>query len=393
MFLGLKQTTVRFHLETEVQVQTLVFVRQVRVVRVLHEPSGILAVQLCVDIGFYPFRVKVFYLPVLTGEIDHRTRAVVLGLHIQSRHTGCVSYFLVVRTESRCDVYDTCTVFGRHIITRNDAISTLARVYPREERVVLQTYEVRTFVTGYDFGVFEIRGETGFCENNMFAVLERNLHIIYFRSYAEGGVGRQCPRCCSPRNDIPSVFQMELCRTGQILHITVTTGLVQLVARQTRSRCRRVRLNGVTLVEVTFLVQLLEQVPQRLDILVVVGDIGVLEVHPVTHFLRQISPFGGVFHHLTATRSVVFIDANLLTDVLFGDTEHFLHAQLHRQTMRVPTGFTTHLETLHRLETTESVLNRSRHHMVNTRLAVRRRRSFEEQELRVSFARRDTLTK
>ena len=162
---------------------------------------------------------------------------------------------------------------------------------------------------------------------------------------------------------------------------------------QTRAGSRRVGLNGVTLVEVTFLIELFEQVPQGLDILVVVRDIRVIEVHPIAHLLGEVGPLARVLHHLTAASRVVLIDADLLTDILFGDAEHLLYTQLNRQTVCVPTGFTAHLIALHRLETAERVLDRTCHHVVNTRHTVRRRGTFEEQELRMSLTGADTLLK
>ena len=88
---------------------------------------------------------------------------------------------------------------------------------------------------------------------------------------------------------------------------------------QTRTGSGRVRLDGIALVEIAFLVQLLEQVPKRLDILVVIRDIGVLQIDPVAHLLGEVGPLGGVFHHLAAAGGIVLIDGDLLADVLFGD--------------------------------------------------------------------------
>ena len=163
--------------------------------------------------------------------------------------------------------------------------------------------------------------------------------------------------------------------------------------RETRSGCRRIRLDSITLVEVAFLVQLLEQVPQGLDILVVVRDVRIVQIDPIAHLLGEVRPLFRVFHHLPTAGGVVLIHADLLTDVLFGDAEHLLHAQLHRQTVRVPARLAAYLITLHGLEAAERILDRTRHNVVNTRHTVRRRRTFEEQELRMSFPRTHTLLK
>ena len=51
-------------------------------------------------------------------------------------------------------MYDTRTVFGRHVVTGDDTERTLSRIHPREERIVLQTYQVRTLISGYDLRLF-----------------------------------------------------------------------------------------------------------------------------------------------------------------------------------------------------------------------------------------------
>ena len=158
MLLGLKQPTIGFHLETEVKVEALIFLGQIGIVRILDETSGVFTVQFGVDVRFYPFGIKVLDLPVFTGKIDHRTWSVVLSLHIETRNTGCIAYFFIVRTESRRDMHDTRTVFGRHIVTRDDTEGTRTRVHPREERIIFESDKVCTFVTGYDLSVLEISG-------------------------------------------------------------------------------------------------------------------------------------------------------------------------------------------------------------------------------------------
>ena len=159
---------------------------------------------------------------------------------------------------------------------------------------------------------------------------------------------------------------MESRCTGKIFNVTITTGLVQLMARQTRSSSWRIWLNGISLVKIAFFIKFLQQIPQRFDIFVIVSDIRIVQINPITHLLGKVGPFFGIFHHLTTTSGIVFINRNLLADILFGDTQHFLHAQFNRQTVRIPTRLTANLETLHRLETAERIFYRSRHHMVNT---------------------------
>ena len=177
----------------------------------------------------------------------------------------------------------------------------------------------------------------------------------------------------------------ELCHTGRILDISIATGLVELVGAQSRPCGRGVGLDGVALVEQTLLVDLAEQIPQGLYIAVVVGDIGVLHVHPVPHEASELLPLVGVLHHLTATGGVVFVDADLLADVLLGDTEGFLDTELYRQTMSIPAGLAVDTEALHRLVPTEDILDRACHDVVNTWHPISGGRAFVEDERGCSF--------
>ena len=67
-----------------------------------------------------------------------------------------------------------------------------------------------------------------------------------------------------------------------------------------------------------------------------------------------------------------------LADVFLGDAEFLLHTEFNRQAVRVPTGFSLHLEALHRFVTAEHVLDGARHHVVNARMPVGRRGAFEK---------------
>ena len=57
-------------------------------------------------------------------------------------------------------------------------------------------------------------------------------------------------------------------------------------------------MDGVAFVEIAFLVKLFKQIPEGLDVLVVVGDVGVVEVHPIAHLFGEGGPLLGVFQHL-----------------------------------------------------------------------------------------------
>ena len=148
VFLCAEETSVGFHLQTEVEIKcfclrscgfiVLSVDGELRIIGHFHPTAGVTAVEFVVDIRFIPLFVKVFHTPIFAGEIDHRTRSVVLGLHIETRYAGSVGYFLIVRSESGGDMYDTGSVLGGNVVAGYDAESSFARIDPREERFVFK---------------------------------------------------------------------------------------------------------------------------------------------------------------------------------------------------------------------------------------------------------------
>ena len=150
------------------------------------------------------------------------------------------------------------------------------------------------------------------------------------------------------------------------------------MARQPGAGCGAERLDGVALVEEPLVIEHLQQEPQRLDILVLKGDIGVFQIHPIAHLLGQFIPKVFVLQYLGAAGLVILVHTNLLADILLGNAQLFLHAQFHRQSVGVPACLAVHIVTLLCLVAAEHVLNGACHHMVDARLAVGRRRTVVE---------------
>ena len=67
-------------------------------------------------------------------------------------------------------------------------------------------------------------------------------------------------------------------------------------------------------------------------------------------------------------------------------SEFFLYSQLHRKSVSVPSCLTMNLIAFHRLITVESILDGSCKYVMDSRMSVSRRRSFEKYKLRTSLA-------
>jgi hypothetical protein len=209
------------------------------------------------------------------------------------------------------------------------------------------------------------------------------LAVLEVRRHGGGDVRRQCPRGRRPDDELAWAAVGE--REGDVDR-TVADVLVaerQLVAREHRAAARAVRQHAVARHEQALLVQPLQQPPHRLDVLVAVRDVGVVVVEPVGHPVRQVLPLGLVLEDTRAGARVELGDAVGLDGLLAVEPELLLDLDLDRQTVRVPARDPRHVPALRRAEAADQVLQRAREDVVDARPAVRRRRTFEEDEGRV----------
>ena len=318
-------------------------------------------------------------------------------------------------------MHDTGTVLGGHIVTGDDteavivahnlAIHLIDGLHPGEQLGVAHLQQVLTLEVGDDLVgnhllaslvlqglVLAVGLEVGIdaglgqqVDGGLARVGVEALdgHIVDLVADAQGRVAGQGPRGSRPGQHVGLVEALvgsladlldhrvlltaqhgELGGHRLVLDVAVATGQVQLVGAQAGAGSGRVGLDGVTLVEQTLVVELLQEPPQALDVAVLVSDIGVVHIDPVAHAVGQIFPLAGVFHHLLAAGGVVLIDRDLLADILLGDAQGFFHAQLDGQAMGVPAGLALDLESLHRLVAAEDVLDRPGHHVMDARHAV-----------------------
>ena len=255
-------------------------------------------------------------------------------------------------------MYDTRTILSRHIIARDHTESSLTRIYPRNELLIVHTNQLWSLPLAYyakrnqlitrfvirqsQIGGLrvEVSGKQIFRQDRGhrhtgIGIVGLNGHIGDVRAYTKCCVRGQCPGCSGPRQEVgitkPSHLRLrienqELSRTGCVLHVAIATRLVQLMGTQTRTRRRRIGLDRITLIEQALLVEFLQQIPQRLDVTVIISDVRIIHIHPVTHLLRQVLPLFRELHDVTTASGIVVSHRNLLTNILLRDTQRFLHA-------------------------------------------------------------------
>ena len=134
--------------------------------------------------------------------------------------------------------------------------------------------------------------------------------------------------------------------------------------------CRRIRLDGLTLVEKSLVVDFLEKIPESLDITVVICDVRIIHIDPITHTFGHIHPLCSIFHDLLAACVIVLFHRNLRADIFLGYTQHLFHTKLDRKTMGIPSCTTVHLKSALSLVSAYCILDGTGHDMVDTRHTV-----------------------
>ena len=163
---------------------------------------------------------------------------------------------------------------------------------------------------------------------------------------------------------------------GGVLYVPVAKR--DLVRGERRSTTRAVGHDLVALVEQVLLPELGERPPDRLDVVVVQGDVGVVEVDPEADPLGQPVPLLDVLEDRLAAAPVELGDAVFLDLLLGGDPKLLLDLELDRQPVAVPARLARHPVAAHRAVARVDVLEDPREDVVRAGLAVGRRRPLVE---------------
>ena len=88
-----------------------------------------------------------------------------------------------------------------------------------------------------------------------------------------------------------------------------------------------------TFIEQSFFIQLAQYPPYRFDVFVLVSDIRIVEIDPVTHLAGDIIPLILITENCLTALPVVLLYSDLFADIFLGDSQLFFYAQLDRETM------------------------------------------------------------
>ena len=171
----------------------------------------------------------------------------------------------------------------------------------------------------------------------------------------------------------------------------VLVALRHLVAADGRAAARAVGHDLVALVEQVLVPDLPQQPPHRLDVVVGVGVVRVVQVDPEADALGEPLPLREVRGDALPAELVELGDAVGLDLLLAVDAQAALDLELHRQAVRVPAGLARHAVAAHGLVAREEVLEDARDDVVRARPAVGRRRPLVEHEDRGVLAALEAL--
>ena len=297
---------------------------------------------------------------------------------------------------------DAGTILGGDKVSCHHPQSPLIGLDPGKELLVSQPYEVRPLISGNDAVGHHLAPLLGGLHRQLLALRAEigrearlrqhdgdrlegvgvkclHSHIVDPAANGESHIGGKGPRRGGPGGEVGGPVSLKLLSgiddlhessAGGVLHVPIGTRLTQLVGAKSGASGGRVGLYGISLVEQVLLEELLQEIPQCLYVAIVVGDVGVIQVHPVAHLRRELAPLGGVLHHLLAARFIVLIDRDLGADVGLGDAELLLHTDLYRQSVGVPPCLAVDEEALHRLVAADNILDRASHDVVDPRHTI-----------------------
>ena len=296
---------------------------------------------------------------------------------LYKRQSVFTSDFRIVFTKCRCDMNDTGTICQCYVSITNNIKCFFVLFFCMNgctavQWFVLFIFQVCSFVIlQYIVSIFaEHLVSQSLCNViNTAVFFHLNFYIILIRVYAKCKVGRQCPWCgCPCQNVSVLVFDFETYNSRTFFYVLVT--LCHFLGRKRSTAARAVRNDLESFVQQAFFPDGFQCPPFRLDIVIIIGNIRIFHVSPETNRSGEIFPHAFVFPYTLFT----FINErnqSIFFDLIFSvQTEHFFYFQLNRQTVCIPSGFTRNHFAFHGLISRNHIFDNTGQNMSDMRFAV-----------------------
>ena len=183
--------------------------------------------------------------------------------------------------------------------------------------------------------------------------------IINVWTNSERQVGRQCPRSCSPRENLFPRIEGERNSQRRILTIFVYVVHSGFCIRQRRLATPAIRKHSKTFINQTLVMKCLKGPHDAFHIRGIEGLVVIFKINP-TSLARDISlPFIGVSQHACATCIIEFVDSECGNCRMSGNAKFFLGFYFCWETVTVPAKSAINMTTAHRLVTRYSILHKA----------------------------------
>ena len=215
---------------------------------------------------------------------------------LQYRQIVFASALIVVFTEGRSRMYDSCTVFRADVIHAGHEKCLFVCLAERHKLFVFNVFQVFALHFFYDF-VFVV------CKHLisqiltdpeeiaiLFAADDSALDVINFRTYGQRHVGCQRPGRCRPCQEVFIVCILALELHGQRVDLDILVALCDFVGSQSRFASRTIRQDFVSLVNESGLKEFVDDPPASLDVVVVECDVRIVQVAQISHSFTHLLP-------------------------------------------------------------------------------------------------------
>ena len=286
------------------------------------------------------------------------------------------THAIVVLAECGRNVNDAGAVFKSYVAVVDDIVAFFTFKVGTVKRFVFHALVLAALFAFQNGVVFKISGSKRFGKHIFFAFpLYR--YIVVIGTHTKRDVAGKRPRRSSPgENILVAALDFEFCYRRFFFDVLIA--LSNLMRRKRRSAARAVRDYFIALVQQSFFPDGFYSPPFRLDIIVVVGNVRMFHIRPVSNAVGHFFPFGFIFPDAFLAFAYKLLDAVLFDFLLAVYSERFFHFQFDGQTVSVPTGFTRAMISLHGFVSGNYILDNACENVSHVRLSVCRRRSVVE---------------
>ena len=307
-----------------------------------------------------------------------------LGVHqVDKGHVVGLAHAVVVLAVGRGDMHDAGAVLHGHVVVADHEPGLLVGLHKAIEGLVFHAAQVVADHLGHDLGLLALQYlfHQGLGHDIGAALVRLNAAIGLMGIDAQGQVAGQGPGGGGPGQQIGVFLALYLKADEGGLFFYVLIALGHLVAGQGGAAAGAVGDDLVALVDHTLFGDLLQAPPHGFDVVIVIGDIGMLHIHPEAHALGHVLPQMQVLPYAFLAFLDEGLDAVLLDLGLAVQAQLLFHFQLHRQAVGIPARDAQHVFALHGLIAGDQILDGAGQHVADVGLAVGGRRAVKEGEV------------